>query len=101
MSSESETEDGSDTDATRERLEMLEAHVSPTSPPVEERLTAMRARVAEYEQADSGEEAEDALSEVEAELERLRDAVEQELEEGTSKARDLIDDIEAKLSNLR
>lgn len=101
MSSDAETTGSSDTEETHSRIEALEAHLSSDAALVSERLTAVRARLTEYEDAQSAKEQQDALNQVESELEELRDDIEQELEEGKSKAHDMVDQIETKLSNLR
>jgi lipoate-protein ligase A len=103
MSSENqaETEERSDTTDTRGRIETLEAHLSPDNPIIAERLSTVRARVTEYEKADSESDEQDALDKIETELEEVRKAVEQEVDRGKETAHDLLDDLEEAVSNLR
>jgi uncharacterized protein (UPF0216 family) len=86
---------------TRARIEALETHLPRNRPVANEHLSTVRGHVTAYERADSDADEENALDEIEAELEQLRTTVEEELEEGKEKAHDLIDDVEDAVSNLR
>lgn len=90
-----------ETEATRSRIDALEAHVGAGNGRIRDRISGLHSRVADYEDASSEAEKASAVEEMESELSDIRDAVEEDLEEGKSKANELIDGIEAKLSKLR
>lgn len=96
-----ETAPGGETDVQRSRIEALEAHVSPQNPLIAERVSLMHARLKEYEQTESDAERRDLIEQVEARLDEVRDAIEEEVDQGESKAHDLLDDIERRLAKLR
>lgn len=83
------------------QVERLEAHLSPEDPLLTERLSTVRAGVIKYERAETESDEQDALDTVEAELEKARDAIEREVDEGKRKAFDRLDDLEERISELR
>jgi chromosome segregation ATPase len=102
MSSENAAneEESSVTREAHERIDTLDDHLS-RYPPVTEPLSTVRRQVNEYEQAESMDDKQDALDKIEAELAKIRDAIEEEVEQGKEEAHRTLDDIEAKISHLR
>lgn len=101
MSSETEPDVSSETEETHSRIEALEAHLSSDAAEVSERLTRIRARLTDYENAESARKRQDALDEVESELQEVRTAIEREVEAGKDEAHDIVDQIETNLSILQ
>jgi len=80
------------------RIAALEAHVSADSTRVGERLDVLKTKVEEYDRVNIETDKRDAWERIESELDRIRDAIEEEVDQGERRAHELVDDIEASLS---
>lgn len=89
-----------DLDEVRSDVDTLVKHTPNEGSLVTERVSTVRAQLDEYERAGTDKTRRDTLSELESELESLRDDIEKELSEGRARAHEIVDDIEQKLKNL-
>lgn len=91
----------SDAERVRDQIRSLETHVAPEKSRVNDRISTVRERLREYENADSDRKETDTVDKLESELKDVRQTVEEELEEGKQKAHEIVDDVEQKVKNLR